>query len=359
MEKTTIRELGIITIVFLAASLVLYGYFGLFTKGGMDTVYRNWDGPAYVVVAKSLYNPAVIGKVNKLQPLITRPSYFSQQFPLYPLFIRLFSFLGYYQSMIVVSQVFSLLFLYACYFLLRDINQKANALLVGILLVFYTPRWFIVSHVGSSEPVFLFFLTMLWLLYRRKKMFLSALCGALAVLAKPTGIFVFLGIVLYSVLFRPKVKTIMPYLLIPLALSGLFGVYKGVFGNFFIYLDETGRYPFFQLPPFTNFTTLDNYYNVWKEGLLFLYLLYGVGLAVLIERKLYFLAVTMAPYYLYLLFVHHPDISRYMLPILPLLAVAFEPVLSKKSVYIPLFLFVPVIYLFAVSYMQYNIAGAL
>lgn len=358
MEKTTIRELGIITIVFLAASLFLYGYFGIFTKGGMDTVYRNWDGPAYVIVAKSLYNPDVIRQINKL-PYIDRPSYFSQQFPLYPLFIRTFSFLGYYQAMILVSQLFALLFIYACYFLLRDVNPKANALLMGILLIFYTPRWFIVSHVGSSEPMFLFFLTMCWLLQRKKQIFLSAVCGALAMLTRPAGIFVFVGIVLYGLLFRRKLMTVVWYLLIPITLAVLFGVYKAIFGNFFIYLWETGHYPFFQIPPFMNFSTLEYYYDVWKEGLLFIYLLYGIALAILIERKHYFLAVTLVPYYLYLLFVHHADISRYMLPILPLLAIAYEPAWSKKSVYFLLFLFVPVIYLFAISYMGYNVASPL
>lgn len=358
MEQKTARDLSLITIIFLLASIVLYGYFSWFTKGGMETVYRNWDGPAYVVVAKSFYNPKIIAEVNNL-PYIERASYFSQEFPLYPVFIRMFSFLGYDQSMIFVSQLFSLLFVFAVYLLVKKIEPGANALVIGLLLIFYVPRWFVVSHVGSSEPVFMFLITLFWLLYQDKRVFLSSLALGLAQLARLPGAFFFFGVVSYGLLRRVAIQKLLPFMVVPAFLVGLFLVYQMKLGNFWAAIDEYSAHAVTQWPPFQNFTSPEGYYDIWKEGVLLIHIFYAIAIAIVFQKKLYFLAFTSLPYYLYLFFVHHSDMSRYLLPLLPLIAIAFAPALSKKSVYIPLFLFIPLVYLIAISYISYNVAGVL
>jgi hypothetical protein len=358
MEQKTIRDCGIITIVFLLASLVFYGYFVWMTPGGMTTIYRNWDGPAYAIVAKSLYNPDIIENINTLAPDITRPSYFTQEYPLYPIFIRMFSALGYNEAMIVVSQMFSLLFILLCYFLFKHVQPESNALVLCLLLIFYLPRWFIVSKVGSSEPVYMFFATLSMYLYLKQKTVPSALSGALAVLTRLSGIFYFIGIAVFMVVRRLHPKRFMPYLLMPLTLVLIFVFYGSVFGNIMISIDEYAKHPITQWPPFRNFTNLEYYHDIWKEGQLLLHLLYAIAISVLISRKQYFLAITALPYFAYLFFVHHADMSRYLLPLMPLLFIAFEKQLSTKSVYIPMFLFVPIIYLIAISFVEYNLAPA-
>ena len=128
------RDIAWIINVFLLASIILYGYYGFFSSGGMEYVYRNWDGPGYVVVAKTLYDVNLINKINPFPFLAA--THYSFQFPLYPLTIRLFSFLGYNESMIFVSQLFALLFSIALYVLVKQVNPKANALVVALLSIF-------------------------------------------------------------------------------------------------------------------------------------------------------------------------------------------------------------------------------
>lgn len=62
----------------------------------MHIVFRYWDGPNYSYLAKALYN---IPRDHPLSPY-TKPEYFAAYLPLYPLTIRLFSFLGYNNAMI-------------------------------------------------------------------------------------------------------------------------------------------------------------------------------------------------------------------------------------------------------------------
>ena len=358
MASNVTRDLAIIAAVFIFATVLLYGYIAWYTPEGMETVYRNWDGPAYVVVARSMYDSKIIHALPKL-PGIDRPSYYAQEFPLYPVFIRMFAFIGYEQSMIFVSLLFSLLFIFACYFLIHEVEPTANALVVSLLLIYYVPRWFVVSHVGSSEPVFLFFLVMCWHFFYRKRYTLSAVCLAAAQLARLSGAFFFAGFLLYGVLRQRSLRNLLPYFIAPAALGALFLFYGLRFGDVYIELKEYALHPITHWQPFINFFHPEGYYDVWKEGLLLLHLLYAVAIGILIQKKQYVLSLTSLPYYLYLFFVHHSDMSRYLLPLLPLVAIAFAPALSKKAVYIPMLLFVPVIFMIALSYISYNVAGVL
>ena len=62
MIKKTIRDLIIISAVFAIATEILFGYLSSVNK--MDSVYRNWDGPGYILVAKTLYDPNLINRIN-------------------------------------------------------------------------------------------------------------------------------------------------------------------------------------------------------------------------------------------------------------------------------------------------------
>lgn len=367
LEKKTIRELLCVIAVFFAASLVLYGYFIFFTKGGMTTVYKNWDGPNYVVVAKSLYDPAIIQKVNAIGMSTTD---FADQFPLFPLLIRLFSFMGYHASMIFVTQVSSLLFTITLYFFLKKYAPEANALIVAILSIFYTPRWFIVSRVGSTEPLFLFLMLLFLMAFLKKKYLQSALFGALCTLTKPTGMYLFAGLLAYEayeVVARKKsfirsMNETMPFLLMPLSVVAIYMVYYFRFGDFFAYFHSgiIVHDNVYRLPPFAIFTELVGYYfNVWKEWIIWQFVAYLLTIVVLFQKNQRFLAFTGLLLYIPLLFMVHGDISRYALPLFPLVAIAAANILSKKTVSIALFLMIPTIYIFAIDYISHNMAGSL
>ena len=69
--------------------------------GRMETVYRFWDGPNYLTVARTLY---AVRPDNPLLRYVQTPTYFLTHLPLYPLLVRAFSFFGYQPALLVVEQ---------------------------------------------------------------------------------------------------------------------------------------------------------------------------------------------------------------------------------------------------------------
>lgn len=366
--RTHARDIYWIISTFLLASVALYGYYGFFSPGGMEYVFRNWDGPGYLVVAKTLYNVDLINNINPFPFLAA--THYAFQFPGYPLMIRLFSFIGYNESMIFVSQLFALLFSIALYFLVKLVNPKANALMVALLSIFYTPRWFIVSHVGSTEPQMLFFITLFMILFLQKKYLWSGVAMSLAQLTKPQGIVFFVGIAIYyflQVVIARKVsilrgiKEFAPYLLIPLSLAAVFTVYYFRFGNFFIFMNN-GAFPTMQLPPLKVLVAKEimnfplGFWTGWLEFIVYNYILYLLGIVLLFEKKQYFFGIVALIYFLPVLTFVQADMARFILPILPFIYLGYSNILSKKPVYITLFLSLPMVFLFAIGYINYNLA---
>ncbi|OGG30387.1 hypothetical protein A2971_00785 [Candidatus Gottesmanbacteria bacterium RIFCSPLOWO2_01_FULL_46_21] len=365
--KRHIGDITIIISIFLLTAIALYGYYDFFTPEKLEFVYRNWDGPGYMVVAKTLYDVDLINKINPF-PFLA-PTHYSYQFPLYPVFIRLFSFIGYKESMIVVSQVFSLLFSIALYFLVKQVNPKANALVVAILSLFYTPRWFIVNHVGSTEPQFLFFITLFMLFFLQKNFLLSAVAASLTQLTKPQGIVFFAGITLYYLLrvgmrkmtLHQGVREFLPYLLIPLALAAVFTLYYFRYGDFFVFM-KNEAFPTMQWPPLKVLVATKIYgtpvdlFTGWKEIIVYTYIIYFIPIVMLFEKKLYFFSLVALVYFLPVLLFVQTDMPRFILPIMPFAFLAYSDMLSKKAVHTALFLCLPMVFFYAIGYINYNLA---
>lgn len=357
--RKNLREIICIFNIFVLASIILYGYYCFFTPYGMSYVYRNWDGPGYLVVAKTLYNVPLINKINPFPFLAA--THYAFQFPGYPLVIRLFSFIGWNESMIFSSQLFALLFSIALYFLVKEVNPKANALVLAVLSIFYPARWFIVSHVGSTEPQMMFFITLFMLLVHRKKFFGAGIAMALAQLTKPQGIVFFIGIALWFLFKRRPIKEFAPYLLIPAALIAVFTVYYFQYGNFWLFL-ENGAFPTMQFPPLKVLVATSimgfplGFWTGWLEFVIYNYILYLGGIVLLFEKKLYMFGFVALIYFLPVLSFVQADMARFILPILPFILLGYSDILSKKAVYTTLFLSLPMVFLFTVGYINYNLA---
>ncbi|KKU10846.1 MAG: hypothetical protein UX13_C0002G0001, partial [Candidatus Woesebacteria bacterium GW2011_GWB1_45_5] len=85
---------------------------------GLATIVANYDGPLYIVAAKTLYNKELI-KANYQFPLPTE--YYTAHFPLFPLLIRIFANpLNYPYAMLAVTLVSSFLAIYFFYKLTGD-----------------------------------------------------------------------------------------------------------------------------------------------------------------------------------------------------------------------------------------------
>jgi len=357
------KDYFIISLVFFLATLVFYGYFWFFVPGKLQFLYQNWDGPNYIHIAQTFYNPQLLGQMNIFGH---DPTYYANHFPLYPIFIRLFSFIGYYRSMLFVSLLFSLLFLLAFYKLISELKISPNPLWIVLPLIFFPSRWFIVSHVGSSEPVFLFFLTLFLLYFQRQKYWSAAVFAALAQLARPQGILICLGLLGLFIfeIFQKKidVKNLIskyfPFILVPLALALVFFVYLIQYGDFFAFFRSISSYHHLQMPPFNvfSFLHLTTSLNIWKEIYIYFYLIYFLAIYSLFQKKLYLFAFISLAYFLPLPFLVHTDISRYSLPLLPLAYIAFSKLIESIPFRYGILFILPAIFAQSLNFTLLNLS---
>lgn len=333
------RDLIVITFVFVILSLLFYLYVARSTNGGLDNIYKSWDGPSYVIAAISLYDPDIAFANNIIQSPEIKPNFtfLPAHFPLYPLLIRFFFPLGYFRAAVGLSLLFSLLGYFAFYFLARALGLPRPLWLTLPMLVF-PPRYFVITHVGSSEPIFVFFVLLAILFFVRKNLPLSAAMAALAQLTRPQGALLGLGFLLVGLyeLFQAKrvgelVKKYSPYMLIPLTLLLVFSFYYLRTGDFWAFFKAIAIFHHFQPSLFPVFAwPAPNVETIWQEVNVLDYTLYLLAILTLWNRRsTRDLALLATPFYLCLLFLQHTDISRYAVPLIPFAYLAFAPFLSR------------------------------
>jgi len=94
-------------------------------KDGLATVVANYDGPLYLVVAKSFYNQETIKQIVSF-PLPTE--YYAAHFPLFPLLIKIISLgLGYPYGMLLATLISSILCLYFFFLLTKTLTNESQA----------------------------------------------------------------------------------------------------------------------------------------------------------------------------------------------------------------------------------------
>ena len=285
-------------------------------------ISRYLDGPLYIFVAKTLY----IIPANTPIPGNLPDFYFACHLALFPLLIRIFSFMGYAQAMIFIVLVASTLSILVFYQLVKEFKYSVDPFWLSLVFIFFPSRWLLYHSIGAAEPLFV--LLVLASLYCFKKDWPLAAC-ALAGLATVTKIFGILLFVSYAALYiYNKQYRRLPYtLLIPALLVVNFLVYQLVFGDFFAYFKWNGS--FMSLLPFMDFFG-NAAVGITNNAELFMamYLLYFIGTLRL--RKFPELLAVALPFALFMAFVYHPDISRYLLPIAPLaLLIGFDDVISR------------------------------
>ncbi len=360
-------------LVWLPHILVLDNFYGLSFKEGFNTIYRNFDGIEYIIIAKTLYIPNLFASIPQELPA----AYFASHFPLYSLLILAVSpILGFLKSMLFVSVSFTIFSTFTFYFLIKDFKLTDHPLTLSLIFLILPARWLIVRSVGSSEPVFIFFvLTAFYFLlrYEQKRnlwdIYLVGISGLLAQLTRPPGILIFIAISLYIVwkIFKDKHKNLFirlfdsivhyhPLILIPAALIAIFYWYSLTYNDFFAYF-HSGDNIHLTFPPFQVFN-INQYWvgDIWLEDIIYLYLFGLLGGVMLIRQKLYPLAFFVLTYVAASLFVAHRDISRYILPTFPFILIAFEKILTSKEFKIVLAIVTLGIYLYAQNYILANTA---
>jgi len=358
MIKSDLKK---IILGFLISTILFFGYYLIFDPFKFQLIYQSWDTPSYVVVAKSFHIPALVEIANTVR---LPTAYFTAHFPLYPFFIRLFSFIGYFRSAVVISQIFTFLYFVSLYFLVRNIYPKVRLGFFIIPLILFTPRWFSVSHIGSPEPTLLFFITLSLLFLRKEKYGFSAIMATLAQLTKAYAIFLFVGLIFYFIYrafvvkkenFLQLAKKFSPFLFIPLTLLSIYAYFYYLYPDLSFLFIQQKNLGYFAFPPFSIFDSIKS--NViWQEGFIYTFVVYLGTTIVLFRKKLYDIAFVTLGLFLPLIFLVHEDLSRHALIMLPLIFIAFEEIMINKYFQLCLMLLYPAIFLYSVTFINYNIS---
>lgn len=337
---------------------------------GMATVVANYDGPYYIVAAKSLYDPALIENV---YPFALEPIYYSAHYPLFPLLIRglatIIPPLGYPYAMMLITLATSVLCVWMFYILLRDLGLGKNALWLSSLFTVFPARWLTVHSIGSPEPLFIFLILAAIYFFRKENWWYAGLAAAAAQATKPPGMLLFISLCLAILLSRwsrlATSKTLdwfkklpwnaYPLTLAPLTLIGIYILYGIQYGNFLAYFNSGDNIHLF-FPPFQAFNPGQAWVGTfWLEEVIWVYLLIALGLVYLIKQKRIELASFVGVFFVSLLFVAHRDIARYALPVVPFLFVAYNKVLSSTEFKWILALLIVPIYLFSMVFIANNV----
>lgn len=377
MNKTTkdliflaVFTLILTFLIWLPHILAIPNFWGLNFSQGFATIYRNFDGLEYVVIAKSWYNSETIAEIPQQLPAI----YYASHFPGYAILISAFApILGFLKSMLFVSIFSTILATWAFYFLVSKLKLSQHPLILSLIFLILPARWLIVHSVGSSEPLFIFLVISTFYFFIRFEqtghftdIVLTGLFGFLAQITRPPGILVFIAISAYllwklvanksSVSIIRIIGTNTPLFLIPFGLLVIFKWYAISYQDFFAYF-HSGDNIHLTLPPFPVFNK-DQFWvgDIWLEDVVYIYILGFLGGIMLWKRGLYPLALFVLTYLVASSFVAHRDISRYLLPLSPFVLIAFEKILTSKEFKIILPIIILAIYLYAQNFIIQNVA---
>lgn len=375
MNKT-ISHLLIITIFIIISTLLIWlphllkfpNFLGLNFSNGFNTIYRNFDGLEYVVIAKTFYDPAMIAQIPQPLPAI----YYASHFPGYPILIALGApILGFLKSMLFISLLFTILAAWAFYFLIRDFKLSSHPLFLTLIFLVLPARWVIVRSIGSPEPVFIFFIILSIYFFLKStsqqplatnQIWLSAIFVSLAQLVRPPGALLALALGLY-VLWqgyqKGSIKYVLsfyPFILVPLILLSIFWWSFLQYGDFFAYF-HSGDNIHLVFPPFQIFNSLQFWVGtIWLEDVIYIFILGLLGGLLLFKQKLYPLSFFVITYIVASMFVAHRDISRYTLPIAPFAIIAFQKILVSKEFKIVLTILALALYLYSQNFIIQNTA---
>lgn len=374
MKKIS-KDLILLIIAAIASTFLIWLPFAFSWGKGMLTVFANYDGPNYIVIAKTLYQPELIRQAYSLPiPL----EYYPAHFPGYPLLIRILDpFMPGTWAMLLTTLMTTILAASIFYLFIKKFRLSKKPLWLSILFLFLPARWLVVRSVGSPEPLFIFSLLASFYFFKsaltsasqnilsKKKIItldflLAGIFGALAQITKTPAILLFITYGVWLTYLAIKRKKIYyqawPLLLIPLSALGVFIFYYLQTSNFLAYF-QSGDNFHLVFPPFQAFATGRNWLgDFWLEDMVYVYLVGALTLVLLFKQKLYDLATFTTIFFTATLFVAHRDLSRYSLPLMPFALIAFAPFLEKKEFRIAFLIILPAIYFYTLNFILHNTA---
>ncbi len=329
------------------------------------TIYKQYDGPLYVVPAKTFYNPKSIDKLHL--EMTASNKYFAAHLPLYPILIRvvreigefggIWVKLGYLKAMMGVNLLSTIGLVLFFYYLLKKFKLTKNPLILASVLLFL-PRFLVVRSTGAPESLFILLILLSLFFFEKEKFWLAGLFGGLATMTKSPGILLFAGYGLVFIERLIKEKKIswnwIGIFLIPLGLLVVFGIYGIQYKDFFAYFHSGDNIHL--VFPYSIFNFQKPWIGTaWLEEILFYYFIYGLAILYLKNSKYRSFFYFSLIFFTAALFVQHRDISRYSLPLWPLALIAFEKFFTSKKFLIIFIILLPALFLYAWNFLLYNV----
>lgn len=335
-----------------------------------STIEKHWDGPLYVIPAKTWYN--ISNPIMKYSPLGLSPKYFAAHLPLYPLTIKIFSYLFGYVKASVFSTLIASCLLYCFFFYFcKNLSLTSKPLALTVIFMFFTPRMFVVRSTPTPEPLFMLLILLSIYFFTKEKYLFSGIFGGLATATKTPAILLFFVYAVFFLIEYSKSRRFyfswLYILLIPFALFSVFILYFIQLKDFFAYF-RSGDNLHLTFPPFQAFNFQKQWVgSAWLEDILLIYCFYLIAIAHIIfqkgikflknnkQRPLKIIAIYLIFFFLAIICVQHRDISRYSLPMLPFALITLEKYFISKKIIIMIVL-LPALYFYAWNFMLYNIA---
>jgi 4-amino-4-deoxy-L-arabinose transferase-like glycosyltransferase len=359
----------ILTVIVLISTFIVWSPFILRMTSllGMKidepsflTIYKQYDGPLYIVPAKTFYNSKAIDNLHL--EVTSSNKYFAAHFPGYPILIRLMSLirpigdLAYLKSMIGVNLLSTIALVLFFYYLLKKFKLTKSPLILASLLLFL-PRFLVVRSAGSPESLFMLLILLSLYFFEKEKYLLAGLLGGLATMTKSPGILLLGG---YGLVFLEKwfkERKIrwewLGILLIPLGLLAVFGIYAIQYKDFLAYFHSGDNIHL--VFPYSVFNFQKNWVGTaWLEDIVFYYFIYGLAIIYLKKSKYRSFFYFGLVFFIATVFVQHRDISRYSLPLWPLTLIAYEKFFTSKKFLIVFIILLPAIFLFAWNFLLFN-----
>jgi len=358
-------QLLLLLFTFLSSALIWLAFYKNipqrlgFPETSLETVYANYDGPNYMIIAKCAYNKDCIAKNFSLPlPLEYHPAHL----PGFPLLINFFSiYTNTPKAMLLATLFGSLLFTLSSYYFYKLFFKEKIAFWLAFFTIFFPGRIFVLRLVGAPETWFLSTILLSIIFFKKKNFWLSAIFAALSQLLKSPGILLFAAYFLIAALDFWKNKKLnlnyLFYLLVPLTALGIFYSYYLQTGDFMAYFNSGDN---FHLTPFPYqvFVSTRSWINtIWLEDVIYIFAIVFFALKKLFKKfKTDIVFVFPLIFTLATVLVAHRDISRYLSPVYPFVFLAFGKKITKSKNRIIFYLLIPAVILYAVNFIIGNTA---
>jgi len=325
----------VIVLFWLTFSLNIPQYFG-FPAVDLKTLFANYDGPNYMVIAKCGYNPDCIRNTFSLGlPL----EYYPAHFPGFPAIIKLFDLVSPGPVAMLLSTLAGSIFLNLVFYrLATSFTSTKKSLWLTVIFTFLPARLFVLRVVGAPETWFIGFLILSLYYFRKKKFLPSAIFLSLAQSFKTPAVLLLISYFIYFLnqFIKTKhklslIKKYSPFVLVPVSVLLIFTLYYFQTGDFLAYFHSGDNRHLFLLP-FGVFVNNSSWVNgIWLEDIIYVFVIaYYTGLKLFKKYKLKPLGTFALLYTIATTFVVHRDISRYITPIYPFVFLTFRKQFNKK-----------------------------